>query len=76
MDSYFNLSRESDEIASSQGGDYDKFQDDLLEILEEERLFIARWQKSFKLPPKLFDEDKPHTPLLSHIESLHACYDY
>jgi len=43
MDLYFNLSREGDEIASSQCGDYEKFQDDLLEILEEERLFIARW---------------------------------
>jgi len=38
MDLYFNLSKEGDDIASSQGGDYDKFQDDLLEILEEERL--------------------------------------
>ena len=45
LDSYFNLNPEVEDVSSS-GRDFEKFGDDLLEILEEERIQTVRWQKN------------------------------
>jgi hypothetical protein len=42
LDSYFNLNPEVEDVSSS-GRDFEKFGDDLLEILEEERIQTVRW---------------------------------
>jgi len=55
LDSYFNLNPEVEDVSSS-GRDFEKFGDDLLEILEEERIQTVRWQKNVpkvKIEPQL-----------------------
>lgn len=46
LDTFYNLNQ--DEEVSNSGGDYEKFQDDLGDYIEEGRLLIATWQKRIK----------------------------